>query len=188
MQRSGLGYEFGSLEWTSEEWIDEIRGTFVRLFQAWIVGSWAESVDLLERCVLLWYHLHYHRWVTILREKIGIFYSCEKYRVERLNFDFLLSMFLDIDIFFFFFLIFKCLKKFLDKIQIFRSIFYWTLKLLFISIMYILFKSNSILYWNLYIQFIKILIITSWKNWNISNLYYYSCISISFIIIFKFWF
>uniref|UniRef100_V9ILF5 Uncharacterized protein n=1 Tax=Apis cerana TaxID=7461 RepID=V9ILF5_APICE len=30
-------------------------------FQAWVVGSRAESVDLLERCVLLWYHLHHHR-------------------------------------------------------------------------------------------------------------------------------
>lgn len=73
-------------------------------------------------------------------EKIGIFYPCEKYKMERLIFDFLLSMFLNIDIFFFLFLIFKCLKKFLDKIQTFRSIFYWTFKLLFISIMYILFN------------------------------------------------
>ncbi|XP_043601917.1 uncharacterized protein LOC122576102 isoform X2 [Bombus pyrosoma] len=61
VRRPGIGFESRTLEWAGEERTDGIRGTFVRVLQAWINGSRRKGVDLLERCILLRHHLYHHR-------------------------------------------------------------------------------------------------------------------------------
>lgn len=75
VRRPGIGFESRTLEWAGEERTDGIRGTFVRVLQAWVNGSWRKGVDLLECCILLRHHLHHHRWVMIFGQIFGNLYG-----------------------------------------------------------------------------------------------------------------